>query len=497
MITPSSALENLVASLSAQEKRYIRLYLGRHEKSGKELLQVYDTVLNQAPENVPGKKKKEVRQKNSTQRSYLYRIMLKALRFYHEERTVDISLYERLINSALLYEKRLYELSLREIDFAYELACSNDRWPIAINILSFKADVVIEKNSKDIAQELATVHLAAKKMLGQLDELMELKSIQLRTYALCRIKYYQRSPEMENEIGQLLSSLHSLKPQRDSLLGHHYYLMTLAGHSYFRGEYDKAFSLYQELFQHWDRHPERIEAESLTYTRFLSNVMSAAHASGRFDIIPLVLEKLSSLVVHSAEEEAEQFQNIKYMELLHLMNTDGYDRLEKLTREISNGLNKYKTKVNKARELAFYHNLSMAWFLVHEWKQAIEWNDRIINQPRTEHRLDLQYAARLFRLILWFETGKQDLLDYELVNVERFLRSHKVWFAYESAVVKFFRKLLHVNAAETNMLLQNFQEHLETITLGKTSAALPCCSELRFWIKSKLSGEKMRELIKA
>src|SRR3954471_1337200 len=126
MNTSTTPLAILVSSLSAQEKRYIRLYLDRQERGGKELMQLYDDCIAAISES--NVKRRAVKSDNPTQRSYLYRVVLKALRSYNEERTVDINIYERITNSSLLFEKRLYDLSLRELDSAYELALTNERF---------------------------------------------------------------------------------------------------------------------------------------------------------------------------------------------------------------------------------------------------------------------------------------------------------------------------------------------------------------------------------
>ncbi|MGL4599050.1 MAG: hypothetical protein ACRCYO_16140, partial [Bacteroidia bacterium] len=172
-----------------------------------------------------------------------------------------------------------------------------------------------------------------------------------------------------------------------------------------------------------------------------------------------------------------------------------FDNLDTLVEEIETGLIRYKTKVNKAREIAFCHNIGMSYLLLHDWKKSLHWIERIIKQEKTEHRQDLQHTARMLRLVLWYELGKHDLLEYELINVERFLRKRKAWFAYESTVVKFFGKLLLADGADKKKLLQKFSDQLKLAVEGNTSAALPGSSELAYWAASYLSGKSMRLLL--
>jgi len=488
MSTLVPALETLTGALSPQEKRYIRLSLSS-QKNAAGLLRCFNELCGQS--NPAGKRRISL---SASQISYLYRCVLKILRAFHEERTIDIRLHELLINAALLYEKRLYELSLRELGQAQELAAANERWPLVHLILSMKSDIAVEKKPNDLLGGLQELAKAIDETASRMLQLSSLKVLQLQVSAVCRTSHNERHASDEHLCDAFIAPLAHAPPRADSLLGSHHHLTALASYAYFKGDFENAFRYYHELLTLWDKHPQRTEADRLAYTRFLSNFMTAAFADGRFALIPVILEKLEALPVLSAEEEAERFQNTRYVMLLHLMNTNSYEKLGALTQEIEAGLKKYKTKVNKARELAFYHNLTMAWFLIHNWERAREWNGRLVGQKKTSHRLDLQRAARLFRLVLWYELGKHDLLEYELINVERFLRAQKAWFAYEACVVRFIRKLLEANGNSTD-LFHHFRKQLEEVTEGKTSAALPCCSELRYWCESKIESVLMKDLI--
>jgi hypothetical protein len=385
-------------------------------------------------------------------------------------------------------------LSLRELEAAQKLATENERWAMVLEVLSLKAEVVLEHNSVDIAEKLEEIGQEAADVNRRLGLLTDLKNKQLQVYAFCRINYHTRSEEKIAELTKLAPAPGEVIP--GSLFEKHYRMMSEAALSYFTGAYSQAMKRYEELLAVWESQPDRLVTERLIYKRFLSNVLSAAHATGNFAFMSVILSRLKSIPTSSVEEDADKFQNLTYMELLYLMNTDGFDGLDALAKEIEKGLARHKAKMNKARELAFCHNIAMAYFLLHNWKQSLAWIERIIAQEKSEHRQDLQHTARILRLVLWYELGKHDLLEYELINVERFLRKRKAWFAYESTVVKLFTKLPHANAAEEKALVDKFSLKLAEAVEGKTSAALPGSSEISYWAKSKLSGKSMRELLK-
>jgi hypothetical protein len=185
------------------------------------------------------------------------------------------------------------------------------------------------------------------------------------------------------------------------------------------------------------------------------------------------------------------------MELLWRMNTDRFDGFDDFVGEIEEGIKKYKDKINQARLLMFFYNISISYFVLENWKLSHAWLLKIIEQPKTDHRLDIQYFSRLFRLVLYYELNKHDLLEYELINVERYLRQNKAWFAYEATIIKFFKKLLACDESEKIALFGKFQAQLKELGQGKNSASLPGFSELQLWSQYHSQNKTVRELLLA
>jgi tetratricopeptide (TPR) repeat protein len=486
-------LRLLIHSLQASERRYFSLYLKRNmDAKGKKYIQLFQ-FLSELAIDEPAK---SITQNYApSDCNYLYRHLLKSLRAYHEERTVTIRIREYLTNAEILAQRQLYSGAIDELKRAEDLAENYQHYYALAEILFNHVELVISQEDKNMKEEVIALH----QRLKAITELIHLEQINRvlhdNSFVLLRTRYHLRSDELQGGLTQIEQEFNAMAVHSDSFRIGYFQKNACAVLAICKGNLPDAVKSYEELIEHWKKFPRIIKEEQIKYKKCVGNYLVMCHANSFFDKIPPVIRELRNLQAASADEEAEDFQSFRYVELLHLMNTDGFDRLDVLVKEIETGLERYKAKVNKAREIAFCHNIGMSYFLLHDWKKSLHWMERIIKQEKTEHRQDLQHTARMLRLVLWYELNKHDLLEYELINVERFLRKRKAWFAYESTVVKFFGKLLLADGVEKKKLLQKFSDQLTLAVEGKTSAALPGSSELAYWAKMYLTGKTMRGLL--
>ncbi len=491
-------LHELIHSLSAQEKRYLQLFIQRHstdaERPGLQLLEALYAMEEYSEKVLLKQLSAEVSAKQLVPlKAYLSKTVLRALRQFHEGRTISIIIREYLTNAELLQEKRLYKQALTELDKALKAAVKHDCFPEQIQILQILCELHIARQNRNLETELLELQHQMQEAVLRMAAFRNLRDVHDQAFVLFRTAV----PNKQNRAEELNRKLNALSPDKFSVFLYQYHFLNAQAILLcVASEWVKAHEIYMQIAALWEAHPERIRGNTVRYKIILSNLLSITHAVGKFELMPELIARIRKHPCQNADEEAEQFQNTAYMELLHLMNTDGYDHLDELVKDIEAGLQRYKSKIIKARELAFFHNIGMSYLLMGRWSDSQKWLDKIIAQEKTEHRQDLQHAARLLRLLLWYELGKHDLLEYELVNTERYLRTRKAWSAWESAVVKFFGKLLDADRKEVRKYAAAFLERFPQLSQGQNSADLPGISEIETWLKSIVTGNPMRELIK-
>jgi hypothetical protein len=421
---------------------------------------------------------------------------LKALRSYHEESSVDTQIRTWLTNSQLLLDKRLYELSFKELERAKKMAIRHEHYSDLIQICQLEASIVIEHKPKELFEKLDKIVAEAHKALNALNTTSKIYFIERRTFAFVRSSYQLRGEDRTDLLEKIINDEILAQPPSAVLRAARiHYLKIQASIAICRGDFNTTSNIYDDMIEIWESDSVRLKEDVLEYKKLLSNKLTTLHACNEFEKMPALLRKIKSIPCHNAEEEAEQFQNTYFMELLLRMNTDQFGGFDVFVAQIDAGIKKYRTKVNQARLQLFYYNISVCYFSLHRWKDALYWLMKIIDQQKTDHRKDIQHFARLFRLVLFYELGKHDLLEYELINTERYLRQQKAWFTFESAIVKFLKKILASNEDERSLHFKKFLAQLQEVSGGQNSAALPGITELQLWTTYRINNTPIRQLL--
>jgi hypothetical protein len=90
-----------------------------------------------------------------------------------------------------------------------------------------------------------------------------------------------------------------------------------------------------------------------------------------------------------------------------------------------------------------------------EYKEANLYLNILLNLPQLSVRKDIELYARMLNLLVHYELGNYDLLEYLIKSTYRFLINMKNVFGFEKAVINFLRKLSSVNTDK--QLLENLE----------------------------------------
>jgi hypothetical protein len=492
-------VHELISSLTASEKRYVSLFASRHiVDAGSNQLRLFEAMVNLKVYDEKLLLKRlgtdSFSRHLSSEKNQLFRTILLAMRVYHEEHTVDSKLRELLTDAEFLFEKRLYNASIELLKKAGVLAEKHERRTQLLEMLQMEANVIKEKEQTLLDEKLAKNHARQSAILDQLNEEAQL-IIDRNIVFLNTRKSFQPDAATTAQLPEWINE----EPEIKAGKSFNYNFNRLSAIAIFHskhGRHEQAADVYELLVQLWENYPERELSERLPYKKMLANNIVVNQLLQRNEKVEKLIAELKKHPCHTSEEEAEQFQVTAFAELMLLMNIGQWEKLENLVRKIEEGLNIYKTKINKARELAFRFNIGICWFVLGNWKASVFWLNEIIDTNKTDHRRDIQQLARIFRLLLYFELDKHDLLEYELINAERYLRQHKAWSAWEASIVRLIKKTLETDMEERPQLFSKFIKVNNGTAKNYDSAMLPGSSEILLWAKSHVYKRSIRDLMK-
>ena len=139
-------LFELIQSLDKSEMRYFKIYFTNEAKEQK-YLKLYDAI-EKAKEYDEKKIKLQLKdayiQKHFAEtKYYLYQLILKVLKHYRTENSVDNLLLEKIQNIEVLIQKALWEQAISELQKAKKMAYDYERFEFLILLFSYQNKIIV------------------------------------------------------------------------------------------------------------------------------------------------------------------------------------------------------------------------------------------------------------------------------------------------------------------------------------------------------------------
>jgi len=160
-----------------------------------------------------------------------------------------------------------------------------------------------------------------------------------------------------------------------------------------------------------------------------------------------LLKKLK-LIIQVDRDKVNENDSFKIFELttsaeLTLLKESGEN--EKglaLIPAIEEGLKKYDNKLSSMRKAFFYFSISTLYFSNNQFKPALQWINKLLNNIDIDRTQDIHCMAQLYNLIIHLELGNHDLLPYTLRSTQRYLETRNKVYKFESLFLTFVNDTL-------------------------------------------------------
>lgn len=493
-------LHDLVKSLTPAEKRYFKVVSGK--TSGKEVnaIQLFD-ALDSLDEFDDEKLRKKLKGATflkhlSAEKGNLYDAIMRAMRSYYSEKSVDTRIFELMQEEVFLRGKGLTELRERTLQKAEALARKYEKYTYLIEILMAQKDLITEFEEKRLTDRV-------REKLEEIEEVVGLQNTMARLILLsAEIFLYSRSGiDLKNEsnrqhlesladdIRALASRLHGsfrLTQKYNAALSHYYGCI---------GNRALCFQHAEQALDICESNPDMIKEEGQMYKVTLANFLTRAHTYQDYSRFEEKLATLKKLPADNFYAEGEVFQNVYFVEHLYYINAGRFEEAEALVPIIEQGLVTYARKINRSRVLSFTYNIMVMYFLMHRFKEARSWSERLLDE-KSDIRQDMQISNRIIYPIICYELGKFDLLDSITRAAYRYLLSQQRLHEFERLVIRYLQTMpFTANEKEFNQKLEAFVADLTAFKQSDDFKRTSGFEEVELWIRSKKEGRLMGELL--
>ena len=184
-------------------------------------------------------------------------LILDGLHLLHKNSSVDAQLRNALDETALLFDKGLFEAATRTLKRAKKLAAATSRYAIGIQLLEFERKIAVSKRPSTLALQLNEIRAEEQGLMTQLASLQELHGL----HELARIHEREIARARNTELTKQVADLASRPIVAQSLQSGQYLERALGTnilgiHELFQRQTSEALSLYKTILEEWEFQPK-------------------------------------------------------------------------------------------------------------------------------------------------------------------------------------------------------------------------------------------------
>lgn len=500
----------LICSMSKSEKGYFKKFASKHTIGGKNIyVKLFDEIEKMDEYDEAGLKQKFkgenfVKNLYST-KNYLFNLILKALSSYHSEKYAVSRLNNMLIELNVLFEKGLYKQFKTLLNKAIEIARKNDKPYYLALLYSRKLNALAteyysgteeeeyEKTKKATIENLRMIRLREEYHFLYNDMFLLLKKMGSvrRKEDLDKLNKFVDNPLLKDE---KFAYSFDTRFKFYSIWGHFYRVM---------GDDANWYKYRKSLLDLMEGDEAYIKENPRSYVLALNNYLNACVYTGKYTSFRNNLEKLKGF--------AKQFENRKEyidtqvrvfllvsdLEVNYFNRTGQFDKLKDKTGEIEAGFVRFGATINENRKISLYNRIAYAYFILKDFNKSLEYVNRIMNLTDPKLEQEQHSFARIRNLIIHYELGNYDLLEYAVSSARRFLAKQDRIYKFEKLILNFVIKAMKCPTERARQeYYVKLKNDLKALADDRFEKSALEHFDIISWLESKITRKDFTEILK-
>jgi len=494
---PSTELFELIKSLTKSEKRFFKLSSSL-QTGEKNYLKIFDAIEKQTVYDEHALKDQF---KNETfvnhfpsEKNHLYKLILKSLRNYHSDNSINSILKQEIKNVEILYKKALFKECNKFLVRAKKQAIENEKFYFLFELISWEK-LLLEEAFEDgqFNKDLDVLIQEEHDVIAKLQNLAEYHVLYSKINYVFRSEGFSRSAEDIQIVNEIES--HPLIKGKNTALSKRaaticYYTQGFC--SMANSRTDVALEKFERVRTILDERPKLKADLAKRYLKALSRIISC-HIDNQ-----MYLKAAEEIAQLKDISDKKGFKNIDIK--INIFRVCTLSELQLLTRQgkfndaieiVQSAVGKLETlegRLRKEQLLELYFNIAYSYFGIGEHNKALFWINKVLNDNENTLRKDLFSYARLFNLVIHYELQNYDLLEYITKSTQRYLARRQRDYDLEKMVIEHLRKLIrNSKSKDISTKYEDFKADLDKIILQPENSIVLKYFDFNSWIESKIN----------
>jgi len=498
-------LSLLITSLTKAEKRSFRLYVNRSSDNGdSKFVQLFNQIEKDGNYNekkilkkLPQIKKKQL----SNLKANLYRQILTCLRLLERTKITEIEVREQIDFAKILYEKGLYKSCLDILDKAKKMALSINFETLALSIVYFEKRI----ESQHVTGSMA---ITADKLATQSNEILEginltnsLSNLSLLLYGQYLKHGYVKN---EDDYNQREAFFKKHLPKHDINKLKFYQKLYLYQSYVWFYNMTQDFPLYYKYANRWTdiflNNKELISESTPLFMKGIHNLLNALFMSDKRVKYNETFNYYRKYDIHKkANATRNEISNYYLFYHTHYLNRiiiNGlYDNSSDQLKEIKELLDKNPYNWDNSRILAFYYKMACIYFGDNDLNNCIDCLNRVTYKRLPAFREDIQCFASILNLIAHFDLGNEELVNYKLRSLYRFLSKMKDLEKVQLEIIRFLRRTPNMEASKMKVEFKDLRDKLKIVATEKYEKRPFLYLDIISWLEAKIEDTTIGTII--
>ncbi|MFN8396014.1 MAG: hypothetical protein U0176_15360 [Bacteroidia bacterium] len=491
----SDFLFRLIKAMSKGDRRNFKLY-ARLQEGDKQYIKLFDAIDRQQEYDEPSILKQFEGERFTNQlsvaKNYLYNYILKTLHIFRKDPKTELNAILHQVQ--ILMGKNLFEQAQKLLRKAKHLAERQERFTEMLFILETERQLWQKREqSKEFEAFIEQIQQEEVEAVRKISNYHSYTHLYDTVHRVLLRSQNARDPEVRSRIQAVVAEeLIQNEKLALSVRARLRRYDILVDCSRVLGENAAMLQQLHQLIATYESNEDIRKEKSIAYINALSNLAVVCYLEDHFDASFEALDKMKALKVETEEEEIRIFEKYFHFKIGTCVDRKDEYQGRKVIAEFESEYPQREGIISKNIELGIFYLVGYFYLVIGEPSRSLDWINRILNEPRTELRTDMQAIARIMNLLIHYQLGNWDYLEYEMKSVARFLSNRDSLFQYERTVLKYLRLLSNLApSANRTSILNEFKEEVKRVTTNEFDKQVLYLFDIFTWIDAQIDSTTM------
>jgi len=504
---PSTELFSLIQTLTKSEKRFFKLNSSL-QSGEKNYLKLFDFIEKQSSYNEEELKayfsKEKFIQHLPSEKNHLYKLVLKSLRAYYSDQSVKSQLKQDIKNVEILYQKALYKECAKFVKRAKKTAADYEKFYYLFQLIAWEKKLMEEDYEEGLFNHnLDDLIKEETRVIEQLRNLAEYHILYSKINYVFRSGGFTRN-ETERKVVEEISEYHLIKGKNTAISVRAtsicYYIQGLCAAS--NRDYDTALINFRKTKAILEKNSKIKSDLPNRYIYTLNFLMLCYIDASDFVNAEKMYTELCGLQdkkgYKSLDSEVKIFSTAAVGKMQILNKQGKFAKALEVIPEIDAKVEKYADKLNKEKLLLIDYSKAYSYFGVGDFKESLKLINGVLNDNEKQLRQDVYSFSRIFNLVIHFELGNFDFIEYESKSTSRFLNKHEKDYQIEKVFMKYIKKIAKEDfGPDKKIIFENFYAEVEELMKDPSEQVILEYFDVKSWLYSKIKRKDFAEVLQS